>query len=625
MRRGAGRAYYLEWKRIAAVVGVAFDALLFTGDAGSAAESLYHVQASLEPAYPSVSIGRDPLYGQGFEHFPWVNPNAPKGCRMTEAARGSFDSLNTWIVKGRSPTPIHGALYDGLLVASPDEDMVSYGLIANRVEVFEEGRRVVFHIDPRAIFHDGEPIEASDVIFSAKTLRESGRPFYQLMLRDLEVSALDDKTVELRIPEGMEPTVILEFGEMPVIPEHYWRDRDFGATTLEPFLGNGPYRFARVDAGRRLILERVDDYWAKDLPVNKGRFNFDELAFEYFFDETGAFQAFLAGDIDKFVDMNAQRWETMYDTPAVREGRIKRFTVEAWWPLGMNGFFFNLREDRFSDIRMRKALALLFDFEWPNENMFHGTYRRTRSYFQNSEFAADTPPTEQEKALMEPWRSELPPEAFEMAWSPPATDGSGRDRENFRQALDLFAEAGWQYRDGKLRNEAGEVFRFRILTNSQSQEAVLMPFFNNAKRAGIDAGLEVIDNAAYEARLKERRFDIAYRFYIPPVVPGEEQLRMWGSGEADVSRQGEDNLIGLENPMVDSFARKLADARTLDEKRLYARLLDRSLQWGFYAIPSFYDPYAMGRVAYWDRFAMPEKRPKSGIGDESWWCKAAGR
>lgn len=625
MRRGAGRAHYLEWKRIAAVVGVAFGALLFTGDAGSAAESLYHVQASLEPAYPSVSIGRDPLYGQGFEHFPWVNPNAPKGCRMTEAARGSFDSLNTWIVKGRSPTPIHGALYDGLLVASPDEDMVSYGLIANRVEVFEEGRRVVFHIDPRAIFHDGEPIEASDVIFSAKTLRESGRPFYQLMLRDLEVSALDDKTVELRIPEGMEPTVILEFGEMPVIPEHYWRDRDFGATTLEPFLGNGPYRFARVDAGRRLILERVDDYWAKDLPVNKGRFNFDELAFEYFFDETGAFQAFLAGDIDKFVDMNAQRWETMYDTPAVREGRIKRFTVEAWWPLGMNGFFFNLREDRFSDIRVRKALALLFDFEWPNENMFHGTYRRTRSYFQNSEFAADTPPTEQEKALMEPWRSELPPEAFEMAWSPPATDGSGRDRENFRQALDLFAEAGWQYRDGKLRNEAGEVFRFRILTNSQSQEAVLMPFFNNAKRAGIDAGLEVIDNAAYEARLKERRFDIAYRFYIPPVVPGEEQLRMWGSGEADVSRQGEDNLIGLENPMVDSFARKLADARTLDEKRLYARLLDRSLQWGFYAIPSFYDPYAMGRVAYWDRFAMPEKRPKSGIGDESWWCKAAGR
>ncbi|HAC57667.1 MAG TPA: hypothetical protein DCF73_04855 [Rhodobiaceae bacterium] len=625
MRRGAGRAHYLEWKRIAAVVGVAFGALLFTGDAGSAAESLYHVQASLEPAYPSVSIGRDPLYGQGFEHFPWVNPNAPNGCRMTEAARGSFDSLNTWIVKGRSPTPIHGALYDGLLVASPDEDMVSYGLIANRVEVFEEGRRVVFHIDPRAIFHDGEPIEASDVIFSAKTLRESGRPFYQLMLRDLEVSALDDKTVELRIPEGMEPTVILEFGEMPVIPEHYWRDRDFGATTLEPFLGNGPYRFARVDAGRRLILERVDDYWAKDLPVNKGRFNFDELAFEYFFDETGAFQAFLAGDIDKFVDMNAQRWETMYDTPAVREGRIKRFTVEAWWPLGMNGFFFNLREDRFSDIRVRKALALLFDFEWPNENMFHGTYRRTRSYFQNSEFAADTPPTEQEKALMEPWRSELPPEAFEMAWSPPATDGSGRDRENFRQALDLFAEAGWQYRDGKLRNEAGEVFRFRILTNSQSQEAVLMPFFNNAKRAGIDAGLEVIDNAAYEARLKERRFDIAYRFYIPPVVPGEEQLRMWGSGEADVSRQGEDNLIGLENPMVDSFARKLADARTLDEKRLYARLLDRSLQWGFYAIPSFYDPYAMGRVAYWDRFAMPEKRPKSGIGDESWWCKAAGR
>lgn len=624
MRRGSEYAVR-GWRRIAAGTIVAICALLHAGEGSRAAEGLYHVMASKAPAYPSVSIGREPLYGVGFDHYPWVNPDAPKGCRLTEAARGSFDSLNTWIVKGRSPTPIHGALYDGLLAASPDEDMVSYGLIAQRIEVFEEGRRVVFHIDPRAVFHDGEPIEASDVVFSAKTLRESGRPFYQLMLRDLEVSALDKKTVELRIPEGMEPTVILEFGEMPVLPEHYWKSRNFGDTTLEPFLGNGPYHFASVDAGRRLILERVENYWAKDLPVNKGRFNFDELAFEYFFDETGAFQAFLAGDIDKFVDMNAQRWETMYDTPAVRDGRIKRFTVEAWWPLGMNGFFFNLREDRFSDIRVRKALALLFDFEWPNQNVFHGAYRRTRSYFQNSEFAADAPPTEQEKALMKPWRDELPGEAFDTAWSPPATDGSGRDRGNFREALDLFEEAGWSYRDGKLRNEAGEVFRFRILTNSQSQEAVLMPFFNNAKRAGIDAGLEVIDNAAYEARLKERRFDIAYRFYIPPVIPGEEQLRMWGSDEVDVSRQGADNLIGLENPMVDSFARKLADARTLDEKRLYARLLDRSLQWGFYAIPSFYDPYAMGRVAYWDRFAMPERRPKSGIGDESWWCKAAGQ
>ena len=622
MRPGSHRAHVFGWKRIAALTGIAFCVLLGAGENSRAAQSLYHVEASNAPAYPSVSIGRLPLYGEGFEHFPWVNPDAPKGCRLTESARGSFDSLNTWIVKGRSPTPIHGALYDGLLVASPDEDMVSYGLIANRIEVFDEGRRVVFHIDPRAVFHDGVPVKASDVVFSARTLGESGRPFYQLLLKQLEVRVLDERTVELRLPDGMEPTAILEFGEMPILPEHYWKTRNFGETTLEPFLGNGPYRFGQVEAGRRIILERVKDYWAKDLPVNKGRFNFDELAFEYFFDETGAFQAFLAGDIDKFVDMSAQRWETMYDTPAVRDGRIKRFTVEAWWPLGMNGFFFNLREERFADIRVRKALALLFDFEWPNENVFHGAYRRTRSYFQNSEFAADAPPSAEEKALMEPWRKELPEAAFETAWSPPATDGSGRDRENFRKALDLLAEAGWRYRDGKLRNEAGEVFRFRILTNSQSQEAVLMPFFNNAKRAGMEAGLEVIDNAAYEARLRDRRFDIAYRFYIPPVIPGEEQLRMWGS---DVTGQGEGNLIGLESPMVDSFARKLAEARTLDDKRLYARLLDRSLQWGYYAIPSFYDPYAMGRVAYWDRFAMPQTRPKSGIGEDSWWCKAAER
>ncbi|MEQ9152206.1 MAG: extracellular solute-binding protein [Parvibaculaceae bacterium] len=602
-------------------------AMLFLfGPQTADAEDLFHVETSTEPAYPSLSIGRSPIYGEGFEHFPWVNPEAPKGCRLTESARGSFDSLNTWIVKGRSPTPIHGLVHDSLMVESPDEDMVAYGLIANRIESFEEGRRTVFHIDPRAQFHDGHPITAQDVVFSAETLKESGRPFFQIMLKGLEIEALDDDRVELRIPQGMDPTVILEFATLPVLPEHYWTSRDFGATTLEPFPGSGPYRIGKVDAGRRVVLARVEDYWAKELPVNKGRFNFDELAYEYFFDEIGAFQAFLAGDIDMFVDSNARRWTTMYDTDAVREGRIKRYLVDSWWPLGMNGFFFNLRDPRFADVRVRKALAMLFDFEWPNENVFHGAYRRTTSYFQNSEFAANEPPTEKEKALMQPWRERLPGEAFEEAWSPLETDGSGRDRDNFRKALDLFAEAGWHYRDGNLRNEEGEVFSFRILANSQSQEVVLNPFFNNARRAGIDAGFEVIDNAAYEARLKERRFDIAYRFYIPPAIPGDEQLRMWGSPEAAAAmRNTEDNLSGLEDTMVDAFATKLKEARTLEDKKLYAKLLDRALQWGFYVIPSFHDPNAMGRVAYWDRFERPEGLPGNGTGGDSWWCKAAER
>ncbi|ABS64751.1 extracellular solute-binding protein family 5 [Parvibaculum lavamentivorans DS-1] len=588
----------------------------------NAATDLFHVMASEAPAYPALAIGREPLYGESFTHFPWANPDAPKGCRLTESARGSFDSLNPWIVKGRSPTPIHGVLYDSLLAGSPDEDMVAYGLIANRVEVFEDGRRVVFHIDPRAVFHDGHPVTASDVLFSAQAFEKNARPFWQLMLKRLEVRALDERTVELRLPADMEKTAILEFAEMPVIPEHYWRQHDFGATTLDPFLGGGPYKIGKVDAGRRVILSRVENYWARDLPVNKGRFNFDELAYEYFFDEISGFQAFLAGDIDKFVDGNARRWQTMYDTQAVRDGRIKRYLVEAWWPLGMNGFFFNLRDPRFADIRVRQALSLLFDFEWPNKNVFHGAYNRTESYFQNSEFAATQPPMKKEKALMERWRDDLPEEAFEEAWKAPVTDGSGRDRENFRRALDLFAEAGWPYTNGAIRNrDTGEVLSFRILTNSQSQEAVLNPFFNNLKRAGVDAGLEVLDNSAYEARLRERRFDIAYRFYIPPVSPGEEQLRMWGSPA--VQRDGVENLIGLDSPMVDEFAEKLSETRTLDDKRLYARLLDRALQWGVYVIPSFYDPHAMGRIAYWDRFAMPATRPKSGTGAETWWCKAA--
>lgn len=608
------------WVLGAAVIsGIPFEAQ------PAAAVDLFHVEASEAPDYPSIAIGRAPLYREGFTHFPWVNPDAPKGCRINETARGSFDSLNTWIVKGRSTTHIHGVIYDSLLRDSPDEDMVAYGLIANRIEVFDNGNRTIFHVDPRARFHDGHPIRASDVVFSVTTLREKGRPSFQLMLRDMEAKALDDRRVELRLREGADPTAILEFGSLPVLPEHYWATRDFGATTLEPFLGSGPYRIGRVDPGRRVVLERVKDYWAKDLPVNRGRFNFDELAYEYFFDETSAFQAFRAGVVDKFVDGDARRWETMYDTPAMRDGRIKRHMVKSWWPLGMNGFFFNLRDPRFQDIRVRQALSLLFDFEWPNRNVFHGAYRRTTSYFQNSEFAADAPPSAEELALMEPWRDRLPADAFDKVWHPPVTDGSGRDRDNFRKALDLFAAAGWHYRDGKLRNEEGEIFAFRILANSASQEVVLNPFFNKARQAGINAGLEVIDNAAYEARLAQRRFDIAYRFYIPPVIPGEEQLRMWGSPAFSELRFGSDNLIGLDDPMVDEFASKLVAARTLDDKLLYAKLLDRALQWGDYVIPSFHDPYSLGRIAYWDKFDMPDARPGSGTGAETWWCREAGK
>jgi microcin C transport system substrate-binding protein len=600
-----------------------FAVFVCPASAAETAGGVYDVRASSTPAYPSVSIGRAPIYGEGFTHFPWVNAAAPKGGRMTEAVRGAFDSLNPWIVKGRSPTPIHGVLYDGLLTDSPDEDMVAYGLIANRVEVFDKGHRVVFHIDPRATFHDGHPVTAADVVFSARTFAEKARPFWRLILGRLDVRALDEHRVELTLPADMDATAILEFGTMPIIPEHYWASRDFGRSTLEPFLGGGPYKIGTVVPGRRVVLSRVDNYWARDLPVNKGRFNFDELAYEYFFDEVGAFQAFLAGNIDKFSDMNARRWATMYDTDAVRDGRIKRMLVDSWWPLGMNGFFFNLRDERFVDIRVRRALALLFDFDWPNENMFHGAYRRTSSYFQNSSFSAVAPPTPEEKEIMEKWRGQLPAEAFERAWTPPSSDGSGRDRENFRRALDLFAEAGWRHENGELRHaKTGERFAFRILANSNSQEAVLTPFFNNASRAGIRAGLEVIDNAAYETRLRERRFDVVYRFYIPPVIPGEDQLRQWGSPA--VQPDGKDNLSGLESAMVDDFATRLAAARSLQEKQLYARLLDRALQWGDYVIPSYYDPYSMGRIAWWDRFGMPETRPKAGVGIDSWWYKGEG-
>lgn len=577
----------------------------------------------ISPANAERGLGvfEEPRFlGAEFDHYPAMNPDAPKGCTLRETSVGLFDSLNPWILKGRFAAGIYEHLYDGLLAPSLEEEMVGYGLIASDVAVSADGREAVFTIDERARFHDGHPIMAADVAFTVSTFREKARPYWQLMLKEVAVDVLSPRKVRVRVLADVPypKMTLLEVGMMPVLPAHYWESRDFGKSTLEPFVGSGPYKIGKVVPGRRVTLERVTDYWAKDLPINRGRFNFDELTTEYFLDETAAFQAFLAGDTDRFVDRNPRRWATMYEGEGTENGQLHRMTLDAWWPLGMNGYFFNLRDPKYQDIRVRRALNLLFDFEWPNTYLFHGAYRRTESYFQNSAYAADKPPTEAEKEALAPFRDELPDGAFTSAFSPDFSDLDQRER--FGRALALFKEAGWGYDEGVLKNnETGEPFVFRITTSSNRQEQILGTFFENLRRAGIRPSLEVLDGAAFEARMKERRFDVSYRFYVPPSVPGDEQARMWGSPDLTGSEKG--NLIGLTSEAADHFLKKLTEADSHQQRIFYARLLDRVLQWGEYVIPTFHDPFV--RVAYWDQLSPSPGQPSLGGGYDGWWCRKA--
>jgi len=583
--------------------------------------ALFCALAAFSPASAERGLGvfAEPRFlGEDFDYYPTMNPEAPKGCSLRSTSVGLFDSLNPWILKGKFAAGIYEHLYDGLLAPSLEEEMVGYGLIASDVAVSADGREAVFTIDERARFHDGHAITAEDVAFTVNTFREKARPYWQLMLKEIAVDVLSPRKVRVRVLADVPypKLTLLEVGTMPVIPAHYWASRDFGKSTLEPFVGSGPYKIGEVVPARRVTLERVEDYWAKDLPINRGRFNFDKLITEYFLDETAAFQAFLAGNVDRFVDRNPRRWATMYEGEGIQSGNIQRMTLDAWWPLGMTGFFFNLRDPQFQDIRVRRALNLLFEFEWPNTYLFHGAYKRTESYFQNSVYAADMRPSAAEREALGSFRDQLPEAAFASAFSPDFSHLEQRER--FRRALELLNEAGWEFSDEALRNkETGEPFVFRITTSSRSQEQILGTFFENLRRAGIRPSLEVLDGAAFEERMKSRRFSVTYRFYVPPSVPGDEQMRMWGSSELTDSEKG--NLIGLENEMVDHFLEKLTEAESQQQRIFYARLLDRALQWGEYVIPTFHDPFV--RVAYWDHLSPPPGQPSLGGGYDGWWCR----
>jgi microcin C transport system substrate-binding protein len=571
------------------------------------------------PADHAMTLyGEPPAYAADFSHFDYVNPQAPKGGTLRLSGFGSFDSLNGFISRGASADQL-SLIYDTLTFHALDEPFTEYGLLAERIERAEDNTWVRFHLRPQARFHDGAPVTAADVVFTFNTLVEQGAPFYRAYYGGVkEVVADSERSVTFHFHNGNNRELPLVLGQLPVLPAHYWADRDFSKTTLEPPLGNGPYRITDVSGGRNISYERVADYWANDLPVRRGFYNFDRIVVDYYRDTGVALEAFKAGQFDLNQEVSAKNWATGYDSPALRAGDIIKEEIPNLNVQGMQGFVFNLRRPIFEDRRVRKAISLLFDFEWSNKSLFHNAYARTDSFFDNSELGATGAPGPGELALLEPWREQLPADVFEEVQDPPETDGSGIIREQMREAYRLLQDAGWEIVDDRLVNEQGEHLQFEFLIAQSDFERVLLPYKRNLASLGIELTLRRVDVSQYINRLRSRDFDMVVTGFGQSNSPGNEQREYWHSSSAD--NPGSRNLMGLQDPAVDALVEGLIEADSREALLDHTRALDRVLLAGHYVVPNFHT--TVYRVAYWDKFAHPQQSPRYDLGLFTWWVDA---
>ena len=563
-----------------------------------------------------LTLGDELKYKPDFKHFDYVNPDAPKGGAVKLHAVGGFDSFNPFIIKG-DPAAAVGLTIDTLMTRAEDDEMAEYGLIAESVEVPEDLSYVIYNLRPEARFHDGSPITAEDVIFSLNILRDKGAPLYRLYYKNIsKAEALTPHRVKFTFdgPKNRELPQIT--GQINVLSKKYWESRNFESTTLEPPLGNGAYKIVAFEPNRFVQLERVRDWWAKDLPVSRGLNNFDTIRYDYYRDATVALEAFKAGQYDFRNENNSKVWATGYDFPALADGQVVKEEVPSKLPTGMQGFAFNLRRaDKFGDIRVRQAIGLAFDFEWSNEALFYGQYKRTESYFSNSELAATGLPSPGELKLLEPFRGKVPEEVFTKEFHAPKTDGSGTPRENLRQAQTLLRQAGWTVQNGVLTSPAKKPLEIEFLLSSPDFERIVSPFIQNLKRLGINARIRTVDPAQYINRVRERDFDMIVQSWGQSLSPGNEQREFWSTDAAD--RPGSRNVVGIKNPAVDALIDKIIHAEDRAELITATKALDRVLLWNHYVVPNWH--VTQFRLAYWKRFGIPAQRPGYGLGLFSWW------
>jgi len=574
-----------------------------------------------EPMY-AIALHGSPAEPPGFTHFSYVDPDAPKGGRLVLGNYGSYDSLNPLIVKGTPATGIRDFTIESLMARGLDEPFTLYGLIAQSIEVPEDRSWVIFHLNPDARFSDGHPITADDVIFSLELLREKGRPNHRTYFAKVTKSErLSDHDVRFTFDAAGDREIPLIVALMPVLPKHATDPATFENTSLTAPIGSGPYKIAKIDPGRSLSFVRDENYWGRDLPVNRGRFNFDEIRFDYYREGSIMFDAFKQGLIDLWPEEDPRRWANGYEFPAIRDGRAVKREFDIGIPAGMTALVFNTRREMFADARVREALIYLFDFEWINRTLYAGLYSRTQSYFERSILASPGRAADaREQQLLAPFPASVKPDIMQGTYRFPSTDGSGRGRANQEHAFRLLQEAGYTLKNGKLINAASQrQLAFEILAVSTAQEGLFLSFARDVERLGIKVSVRVVDSSQYQQRLTDYDYDMIQNTWTSSLSPGNEQLFRWSTQSANVP--GTYNYAGVRNPAADAMITALLAAKSEDDFVSSVRALDRVLLSGDYVIPLFFIPKQW--LAFWTRLQHPEKTPLFGYSVDSWWASDA--
>jgi peptide/nickel transport system substrate-binding protein len=571
--------------------------------------------AQAEPK-PGIAMLGEPALPADFRNLPYANPDAPQGGLFRQAITGSFDSVNPFIVKGSPVTGTRTYVFESLLGRNWNEPFSLYGLLAETVDVSDDRQTFTFKLRPEAKFSDGTPLTTADVVFSLETLRDKGRPNFKTSYSKVtKIETPDDHTITFHQEVG-DRELPLIIGLMPILSKASWAGKDFAQTTLDPMVGSGPYRMEAIKAGETITFARNPDYWGKNLPLSKGLWNFDKVRFDYYRDANAAFEAFKSGLADVRIETDPVRWNTGYDFPAVKDGKITLEKVEQKTPAAASGFIFNTRRPIFADPRVREALVMAFDFEWANANLFNKAYHRTYGYYGGSELSSEGKPVDEaEKKVLGDAFAKLRPEFVDGTYKLPVSDGSGRDRKMLRKAVGLLSEAGWKVTEKGLVNDKGEPFTFTILVKDRDQEKIALHYQRTLQAIGITVNVRIVDAAQFLSMQNSYDFDMIPWTWFNSLSPGNEQVLYFGSEGRKL--QGTRNMPGIADPAVDHAIQSMLDAKTREDFVAAVHAEDRLLTSGFYMVP-FYD--AGGQwVARWNTIGRPETQPLTGFEATTLW------
>lgn len=574
--------------------------------------------AAAEPQ-PSIALHGDPAFEGDFDHFNYVNPDAPKGGRLTLGVLGSFDSLNPLIIRGLPAAGLRDFAIESLMARGLDEPFTLYGLIAKTIDVADDNASVTFALNETARFSDGSPITADDVLHSFTLLKTRGRPNHRTYFaKVIKAEKRGAHEVHFVFEDGKDRELPLILGLMPILSKTATPEDRFDKTTLTPLLTSGPYTITRVDAGRSLTYTRNPDYWGRDLAVNRGRFNFDEVRFDYYREGSVLLDAFKRGAIDMRLEDDPGMWAEAYDIAAVRDGRLVKTAFPIGLPAGMTGLVFNTRRGVFKSPEVRRALIKLFDFEWINRTLYNGLYDRTRSFFERSYLSSyGKPADDRERSLLAPFPDAVRPEIMDGTYELPKSNGSGQNREAQRAAFELLKAEGYRLEGRRLVDESGKPLRFEIMAHNSAQEALLLSYVRSLRPLGIEARVRIVDSAQYQERISSFDYDMIQVTWPSSLSPGNEQLFRWSSATADA--KGSFNFAGVKDPAIDAMIAAMLASKTKEEFISAVRALDRVLLSGDYAVPLFHPGKQW--VAHWHWLAFPEKTPVFGYAVDTWWRK----